>query len=158
MKTYKEIMERSVIECKNELKSGLALCTEDQQLLFRKMYSGRLLETPIGKLVDHMPVEKLDWAMKQVQRTIDKNKKEEWPELEDSTIPMTPREIAYRFLRLPIYTQDKILKKLKALQDDVFQDKDIKPIERARLAFSEIRKRGIIKELYQAIEAEYSED
>ena len=53
------------------IKDGLALCTPDQQMLFKRMYSHGNLELPINDVVDAMPPERLDWAMQQVQRTID---------------------------------------------------------------------------------------
>jgi len=70
------------------LKEGLAQCTEAEQLFFKRMYVPWALEiinqnrkmtdeelnTPINEVVDKMPDDKLDWAMQQVQRSI--NKKE----------------------------------------------------------------------------------
>ena len=59
---------------KNELKKGLAQCTEAQQHLFKQMYSHGNLELPINDIVDSMPENKLDWAMQQVERTLAKRK------------------------------------------------------------------------------------
>lgn len=67
------------------LKDGLAKCTEDQQVLFKRMYipwafgiinenrklTDEELATQINDVVDKMPDDKLDWAMQQVQRTLD---------------------------------------------------------------------------------------
>jgi len=67
------------------LKDELSKCTEAQQLIFKRMYipwaleiineNRRLTEEelamPINDLVDKMPEDKLDWAMQQVQRTLD---------------------------------------------------------------------------------------
>lgn len=39
--------------------------------IFKRMYSANNLELPIGKVVDNMPSDKLDWAMTQVQNSID---------------------------------------------------------------------------------------
>ena len=58
---------------RNELKEGLALCTEAQRLIFKRMYSHENLDLDINDAVDNMPEEKLDLAMVQVQRTIDNN-------------------------------------------------------------------------------------
>lgn len=60
---------------RNTLKEGLARCTEEQQLVFKRMYSHKNLELPINDVVDGTETERLDWAMEQVQRTLDKNKK-----------------------------------------------------------------------------------
>lgn len=57
------------------LKDGLALCTEGQQMIFKRMYSPTFLEAPINKVVGNMDVEKLDWAMTQVSRTVADNAK-----------------------------------------------------------------------------------
>ncbi len=52
------------------LKEGLAQCSDKSQLLFKRMYSFEDLEKSINDVVDMMEVEKLDWAMQQVQRTL----------------------------------------------------------------------------------------
>ena len=57
---------------RDQLKSGLAQCTEAQQLLFKRFYSHKDLSLPINEVVDRMPVEDLDHAMTQVQKTLDK--------------------------------------------------------------------------------------
>jgi len=54
------------------LKDGLSKCTEGNQLMFKRMYSPKDLDKSICDVVDSMPVDKLDWAMQQVQRTLDK--------------------------------------------------------------------------------------
>lgn len=67
------------------LKDGLARCTEAQQAVFKLMYSeptdswsrtpeevARIKAANIDDVVDGMPHEKLDWAMQQVQTTLDK--------------------------------------------------------------------------------------
>ena len=55
---------------RNTLKDGLSLCTDGQQLLFKRMYAGGDLALSISEVVDNMPEDKLDWAMQQVQRTL----------------------------------------------------------------------------------------
>ncbi len=54
------------------LKDGLAQCTEGQQGIFKRMYGWEDRSLPINEVVDRMPPEKLDWAMQQVQSTLDK--------------------------------------------------------------------------------------
>lgn len=54
------------------LKDGLQKCTQEQQLLFKRMYSHKNLDKDINDVVDQIPNEKLDWAMQQIQRTLDK--------------------------------------------------------------------------------------
>ena len=67
---------------RDSLKTDLATCTEGQQMLFKRMYSpahrGKSLnqvtdDMTINQVVEAMPIEKLDWAMQQVQRTAVKN-------------------------------------------------------------------------------------
>lgn len=55
-----------------ELKKSLALCTEPQQLMFKRMYAHNDLDRPISDVVDFMPAEKLEWALSQVERTLNK--------------------------------------------------------------------------------------
>ena len=57
---------------RDTLKEGLAQCSEGEQLLFKRMYSHDDLDMPINEVVDNMESEKLDWAMDQVKRTLDK--------------------------------------------------------------------------------------
>lgn len=54
------------------LKEGLAKCTEGEQLLFKRMYSHGNLELSIVEVIDQMESDKLDWALEQVHRTLDK--------------------------------------------------------------------------------------
>lgn len=58
---------------RNELKAGLAKCTPAQQDLFKRIYANGKLDLPINTVVDRMPEEKLDRAMDQVARTVQKN-------------------------------------------------------------------------------------
>jgi hypothetical protein len=54
---------------RQSIKDALKKCTEPQQLVFKKMYSHKDLDLPIDKVVDKMPVGKLDWALTQVEQT-----------------------------------------------------------------------------------------
>jgi hypothetical protein len=58
---------------RNELLKGLSQCTEAQQHLFKRTYAGGKLELSIEKVVENMDDEKLDWAMVQIDNTINKN-------------------------------------------------------------------------------------
>lgn len=57
---------------RDTLKSGLAKLPPAHQMLFKRMYSHKNLDLPIDDVVDKMPVDKLDWAMQQVKRGLDK--------------------------------------------------------------------------------------
>lgn len=57
---------------RQNLKEGLAQLPEKAQLFFKRLYSHDNLEADINDVVDSMPEDKLDWAMQQVQRTLDK--------------------------------------------------------------------------------------
>ena len=59
---------------KEQLKETLAQCNDKQQLLFKRMYAKGKLELPINEVVDGMEVDKMDWAMQQVKRTIERGK------------------------------------------------------------------------------------
>lgn len=59
------------------LKAGLVECSDAQQNLFKLMYAGGNLELPINTVVDRMIDCRLDWAMQQVDATIQKNVKRE---------------------------------------------------------------------------------
>ncbi len=55
---------------RTSLKEGLAQCTEDQQHVFRLMYSPNDLDRCMEDVVDRMPEGRLDWAMQQVEYTL----------------------------------------------------------------------------------------
>jgi hypothetical protein len=55
------------------LKSLLAQCTEAQQLMFKRMYSHKNLEVPIDVAVDNMDENRIDHAITQCERTVEKN-------------------------------------------------------------------------------------
>lgn len=65
---------KTIIEfTKNKLKDLLKECTDSQQLMFKRMYSNNNIDISINEVVDNMESEKLDWALTQVERTIQKN-------------------------------------------------------------------------------------
>lgn len=53
----------------------LSQCNEGQVMMFKRMYSSDT-SLPIEVVVENMNTEKLDWAISQCQRTVDKNKGE----------------------------------------------------------------------------------
>lgn len=53
---------------------GLKKLNEEQQHLFKRMYSPYKLDKPIEIVVKDMDPNRLDWAMQQVARTIVKKK------------------------------------------------------------------------------------
>lgn len=58
---------------RSTLKDGLSKLPENWQMLFKKMYSPDDLSVNIEAVVDMVPEDKLDWAMQQVQRSLDKH-------------------------------------------------------------------------------------
>lgn len=54
------------------LNNGLAQCTTEERLLFKRMYSHTDLSVDINDVLDKMPDDELDHAMLQVQRTLEK--------------------------------------------------------------------------------------
>lgn len=61
------------------LKKLLTECTEGQQLVFKRMYSHNRLELPINEVVDKMDPDKIDRAISQCEKTVEKNRKEVKP-------------------------------------------------------------------------------
>lgn len=51
----------------------LVCCEEPQQALFKKMYSHGNLDFNVDQVVTNMEASKLDWAIKQCERTLAKN-------------------------------------------------------------------------------------
>ena len=59
---------------KEMLKELLSECTNEQQIMFKRMYCHKNLELSINEAVNQMADDKIDWAMTQVERTIEKIK------------------------------------------------------------------------------------
>lgn len=77
-------MEQAIeIHYRSELKAGLALLEEAHHLLFKRMYSPEDLERNIEDVVDSISPDKLDWALSQVRRTVDKMTIPEEKEVKD---------------------------------------------------------------------------
>ena len=53
------------------LKTGLMRLPESNHVIFKRMYAPDNLDADINDVVDNMPEDKLNWAMQQVQRSID---------------------------------------------------------------------------------------
>ena len=58
---------------KQILKDLLSQCNEEQQLLFKRMYSHHNLELPINEVVDKIDESKIEHAISQSKRTALKN-------------------------------------------------------------------------------------
>lgn len=54
------------------LKERLSVLPERNQEIFKRMYSPFAIAAPIDRVVDQMPEDKLDWAMTQVENTVNK--------------------------------------------------------------------------------------
>lgn len=77
MKSDKQIMRPAIEEARQELKQGLALCTEGQRSLFQRGYCHDKPKASLDSVVNLIPEKYLDSAMQLVQRTLDKNAKEQ---------------------------------------------------------------------------------
>jgi hypothetical protein len=60
---------------REQILDGLKKCTDEQQMLFKRMYSHTNPELPLADIVNALDETKLDWAMSQVSSTIKKNKR-----------------------------------------------------------------------------------
>lgn len=58
------------------IKQGLKTLTDDQRMMFKRIYSPQHLDRPIEVTVDVMPEYHLDWALSQVEATQRKNLKQ----------------------------------------------------------------------------------
>ena len=57
---------------KNYLKENLAKLPESNQHLFKQMYAKGKMDLDINTVIDNMDEEKIDWAMQQVKKTLEK--------------------------------------------------------------------------------------
>ena len=57
---------------KQILKDLLSQCTEDQQTMFKRMYAHKSLDLSIDEAVDQMDPEKMDHAISQCERSVNK--------------------------------------------------------------------------------------
>ena len=66
-------MNKQLIEfARKTLKDGLSKCTAAERKVFARMYSHKDTSKDVNCIVDGMSPERIDWAMTQVQRTLDK--------------------------------------------------------------------------------------
>ena len=61
---------------RGKIKEGLSKLSEGHQIKFKRMYSHKNLKLPIDKVVDNMPDTKLNWALTQVQNSLNKLQRE----------------------------------------------------------------------------------
>ena len=63
------------------LKEHVALCTAEQQHIFKKMYSPEALDAPASDvaddIVDKLRDDQISWAMEQIENTLAANKDKE---------------------------------------------------------------------------------
>lgn len=57
---------------RGELKAGLSMLPDSNHMIFKRMYSPNNLDADINDVVDIMPEDRLDWAMRQVENSIKK--------------------------------------------------------------------------------------
>jgi hypothetical protein len=57
---------------KTQLKDGLKQLPDNMQTIFKRIYSPDNLELSIDEVVNNIPQEKLDWAMRQVENSLQK--------------------------------------------------------------------------------------
>lgn len=74
MKSLEEVHDAYYEEARQELLKGLAKCTEANHRIFRLMYSPGHPDVPLEKVVEAIPRDKLLWALRQVQTTLDRQK------------------------------------------------------------------------------------
>lgn len=65
--------ESLIMAGKQMLKDLLSQCTEPQQHMFKRMYCHKNLDLPINEAVDQMGESKIDNAISQCERTVEKN-------------------------------------------------------------------------------------
>jgi len=71
MKNYRQMQRAFWIQVRRELLKGLEQCSDEQRLVFKRMYAKGNLELPLTEVVNTMDNDKLGWAMQQVQATLD---------------------------------------------------------------------------------------
>jgi len=57
---------------RSTLKEGLAKLPDNWKTIFKRMYSPNNIDIDINDIVDIIPEDDLDWAMQQVQNSLDK--------------------------------------------------------------------------------------
>lgn len=60
---------------RSELKKGLSQLPESYQMMFKRMYSHNKLGSSINAVVNSMDESKLDWAMQQVSKSLEIQRK-----------------------------------------------------------------------------------
>jgi len=68
-------MTNSTIETftRETMKTEIAKLGESQQLLFKRMYSHTDMDKDINDVIDQIPIDKLSWALTQVENSVAKH-------------------------------------------------------------------------------------
>lgn len=69
----KKMAEQHWRDLRGKLKTALSQCTTSEVYVFRRMYSPGNLDSSLSDVVDSIPEGSLDWAWKQVRKTIDRS-------------------------------------------------------------------------------------
>ena len=68
-----ETLLKLELQRRDALYDLISQCTKGQQLIFKRMYSHNHVDKTLRKIVDDMPIYKVDWAIQQCESTIKKN-------------------------------------------------------------------------------------
>lgn len=71
-----EMTTIAVVDMHDWLQENLPKCTEEQQMIFKRMYSPDNLDLHISEVIELMPPERLPHAKFQVENTLRKNAEE----------------------------------------------------------------------------------
>jgi len=63
-----------IAAAKKILKELLPQCTPEEQLMFKRMYCHTNLQASPEEAIEQMNPEKMDWAITQVEQTLEKHK------------------------------------------------------------------------------------
>jgi len=74
--TMSKMQDSLILSVRQIMKDKIKLLPNENQVFFKRMYSHKNLDKPIDLVIDDMEEDKLEWALSQIETTLNKIQKQ----------------------------------------------------------------------------------
>ena len=74
--TMSKMQDSLILSVRQIMKDKIKLLPNENQVFFKRMYSHKNLDKPIDLVIDDMEENKLEWALSQIETTLNKIQKQ----------------------------------------------------------------------------------
>jgi len=74
--TMSKMQDSLILSVRQIMKDKIKLLPNENQVSFKRMYSHKNLDKPIDLVIDDMEEDKLEWALSQIETTLNKIQKQ----------------------------------------------------------------------------------